>query len=113
MKTELKELAIPPENLIFNLKAFLFKVSHRNPGKMRFSATAIAMLAEDTKTKERYFMLLDGSERKLSQKEMDAYMHRKYPKPAMPMAPDRVQLGNPANPTLNVHSTSQKSKGGL
>lgn len=105
---------------MFNLKGILYVVRFRNPGKLRFSSTAIAMLIEskpegaaiDVKG-QRKFLLLNGSDKTLTPEEFDAYAKQHYPQTEPTEIIKPKPQGNPDNPTLDVQSGSAKSTGGL
>jgi hypothetical protein len=86
------------------LGAFIFQVSYRNPGKMRFSLEFIGMTLADKKDSKPFAVTRDG--KKMSVEDFTEWQREKFPKP-------HEAQRNPENTTLDVQSTHSAAKGGL
>jgi len=131
MNKEIREISLPPENLLFNPitlgssrpTPFIFKVSYVNAGKFRFTADAFAVVQEDTKTKKRHVLILSDG-RIMSLEEFDVYVKNgpfivatfaPPPDPAPDEQPGPPVVGskNSKNITLDVHSGPIQQTGGF
>ena len=95
----------PPVNTITNHRGALWRVSYHNPGKLRVTTEAIAIVMPGKDGSDPTIRLLSTGE-DFSAEQFEAYRRRKWPLPH--------ELGrNPNNQTLGVKSGVGISKGGL
>jgi len=107
MDLETKEKIIPPVGFVFNLNGFLFRVSYRNPGKLRCSIEPLAALVEKDGVKS--FILCDGSDRVMSDEQFKEYITDIYPTAVGP----KLVSPKGGNVTLDIHPGGLVAKGGL
>jgi hypothetical protein len=101
---QLKEAMLPPIGYTLNFGPYIFQVSYRHPGKMRFTLNFIGMTVVKKEGDEPHVVTRDGEQ--MSAEDFTQWQREKFPQM-------HEKNRNAKNTTLNVHSTVQTPVGGI